>query len=238
MRHEFSIGLSIKDIKLLYKIKEILGCGIIYKYNNVAIFRIKKIKHLLTVILPIFDNYPLLTENKRMNYLKFRDTLLKKVIDSQQSSLEEKQIATLLLDNTPKVSNIYNMKIESLFDIIDYDCFNNWIVGFTEAEGSFYFVKLEGGGLRPEFRLCQNNNIFLLNKIKETIKLNRKVSLQSNSKTHHYIVAVSKDSIERTIEFFTNKSLIKFKGIKRLSFQLWLKGIKKIHKYNNIPDNY
>lgn len=248
-RHEYSIGLSLKDIRLLYFLKKFLGCGNVRKYNNVAIFNIKKIKHLLTVILPIFDNYPLLTENKRINYLKFRDTLLKKVIASKKSSEVEKKIASVLLDNTPKVSNIYNMEIESLLyssfarpancnPEIPSDYFDNWIVGFTEAEGSFYFVNLKNGGLRPEFRLSQNDNQTLLRRVRETIKLNRQVSLQTNSKNHYYIVAASKDSIKRTIEFYTNPSLTKFKGIKLLSFQLWLKGIKKINKYTNIPDNY
>ena len=246
-RHEYSIGLSLKDIRLLYFLKKFLGCGNVRKYNNVAIFNIKKIKHLLTVILPIFDNYPLLTENKRINYLKFRDTLLKKVIASKKSSEVEKKIASVLLDNTPKVSNIYNMEIESLLyssepancnPEIPCDFFDNWIVGFTEAEGSFYFVNLKNGGLRPEFRLSQNDNQTLLRRVRETIKLNRQVSLQTNSKNHYYIVAASKDSIKRTIEFYTNPSLTKFKGIKLLSFQLWLKGIKKINKDTNIPDNY
>jgi len=129
-RHEVEIGLTIKDIKLLYKIKKLLGCGIVYKHNNVAIFRIKKINHLLTVILPILDNYPLLTENKRINYLKFRDTLLNKIIHSKRSSSKEKQMATILFDNTPKIYNFYNINIESLLNSIELpsDYFINWIV--------------------------------------------------------------------------------------------------------------
>lgn len=239
-RHEYSIGLSIKDIRLLYKIKKFLGCGNVKKYNNVAIYNIKKIKHLLTVILPIFDNYPLLTENKRINYLKFRDTLLNKVINSKKASEVEKKIASVLLENTPKVSKLYSMEIESLLDSTEIPCefFSNWIVGFTEAEGSFYFINLKNGGLRPEYRISQNDNQALLRRVKETIKLNRQVSLQTNSKNHYYIIAVSKDSILRTIEFFTNPALTKFKGIKLLSFQLWLKGIKKIYIDTKIPDNY
>jgi hypothetical protein len=68
-RFELSIGLHIKDIKLLYFIKELLNCGIVRKYNNVCYFRIKKIKHLLDMIL-IFDKYPFLTESKRIKYLE------------------------------------------------------------------------------------------------------------------------------------------------------------------------
>lgn len=235
-RHELSIGLSIKDIRLLYYIKKLLNCGTVYKYNNVAIYRIKKITHLLNIIIPIFDNYPLLTSVKRINYLKFRETLLNKVINSKLSSIKDKELANYLLSNTNKVNNLYNMDIDNLLSNLESKFIKNWIIGFTEAEGSFYFVKLKEGGLRPEFRISQNNNIQLLNKIKSTIKLNRKVSLQSNSNIHYYLISVAKEDIIKVIDFYTDKDLTKFKGIKLLSFQLWLKGIKNIHHDFNIPN--
>jgi hypothetical protein len=126
-RHEYTIGLELKDIKLLYKIKKLLGCGIIRKYNNVAIFRIKKIKHLIYVIIPIFDKYPLLTENKRSLYLNFRNTLLNKALNSKRN-ISNKDIIYIkqLLNNKP--DNLYEISIENLFlDLkkkINYDFFD------------------------------------------------------------------------------------------------------------------
>src|SRR5215510_1232224 len=113
-RYEFTIGLDIKDIRLLYKIKEILGCGVIRKYNNVAIFRIKKIKHLIYKIIPIFDKYPLLTDKKRLIYLNFRNSLLHKALISKKD-ITNKDIIFIkqLLDNIP--NNFYKMSIEDLF---------------------------------------------------------------------------------------------------------------------------
>ena len=126
-----------------------------------------------------------------------------------------------------KINDLYKTNIENLFlNNNFYDFFSNWIVGFTEAEGSFYFVKIENGKLRPEFRLSQNHNYFLLNKIKETLKLSRKITLQTNSKIHYYLISVNKKDIENTIKFFTNKDLVQLKGKKLLNFQLWLKGMK------------
>jgi hypothetical protein len=103
-------------------------------------------------------------------------------------------------------------------------------VGFTEAEGSFYFIKNKNHyrenisqfqmPIRAEFRLSQNDNFFLLNKIKEKLKISRKVSKQSNSSNHYYIVAVSSLSLQNVINFYTNSNLVKFKGIKYLQFIL------------------
>jgi Cytochrome C and Quinol oxidase polypeptide I/LAGLIDADG endonuclease len=245
-RHEYTIGLSIKDIRLLYKIKKLLGCGVIRKYNNVAIFTIKKINHLIYKIIPIFDKYPLLTDKKRLNYLNFRNSLLHKALISKRN-ITNKDIVFIkeLLNNIPH--NLYKISIDDLFKNIDNNYFDNWLVGFTEAEGSFYFVKNNKSyisqsqiPLRAEFRLSQNNNLLLLNKIKKKLKISRKVSLQTKSTNHYYLVAASTLSIQNVIDFYTNPYLIKFKGIKYLQFILWLKGIKNIirHKKVKIPINY
>lgn len=244
--HEYSIGLSIKDIRLLYKIKRILGCGVIRKYNNIAIFRIKKIKHLIYNIIPIFDKYPLLIDKKRIIYLNFRNNLLRKALISIRNiSKEDTIFIKKLLDNSPDI--LYKNSIENLFKNMDDIFFENWLVGFTEAEGSFYFIKKDMDdiyqpqiSLRAEFRLSQNNNFFLLNKIKEKLKISRKVSLQTKSSNHYYIVAASSLSIQNVIDFYTNPNLVKFKGIKYLQFILWLKGIKNIirHRKLKIPTNY
>jgi len=272
-RHEYTIGLGIKDIRLLYKIKKILGCGIIRKYNNVAIFRVKKIKHLIYKIIPIFDEYPLLTDKKRLIYLNFRNSLLSKALTNKKD-ITNKDIIFInkLLDNTPY--NFYNLSIEDLFKNIDNIFFDNWLVGFTEAEGSFYFVKknisspprsVRGGSrfyqpildtkdrevniddifqseipFRAEFRLSQNNNFFLLNKIKEKLKISRKVNIQTKSSNQYYIVAASTLSLQNVINFYTNPNIVKLKGIKYLQFILWLKGIKNIIRYKKIkiPSKY
>jgi len=248
-RHEYTIGLGINDIRLLYKIKKILGCGIIRKYNNVAIFSVKKIKHLIHKIIPLFDKYPLLTDKKRLNYLNFRNSLLHKALVNKRN-ITNKDIIFIkeLLNKVP--DNLYKITIEDLFKNIENNFFEHWIIGFTDAEGSFYFVKNKNFNinnisqpdtlLRAEFRLSQNSNVFLLNKIKEKLKLSKKVSLLSDSTNHYYIVGGSILAVQNIINFYTNPNLIKLKGIKYLQFRLWLKGIKNIPRYKNvkIPINY
>jgi hypothetical protein len=68
--------------------------------------------------------------------------------------------------------------------------------------------------------LSQNSNFFLLNKIKEKLKISRKVGLQTKSSNHYYIVAASSLSLQNVIDFYTNPNLVKFKGIKYLEFIL------------------
>jgi hypothetical protein len=117
------------------------------------------------------------------------------------------------------------------------DYFDNWIVGFTEAEGSFYFIKDPNNSqsnLRAEFRISQNDNILLLNQIRNRLNLKRELALTTNSKNHYYIIATSIETIKNVIIFFINPSLVKFKGKKALNFKLWLKGIKNINRYKNI----
>jgi len=51
--YEIGIEVSIKDIQLIYKVKKILGVGVVY-------FRkwIRNKEHIKEYIIPIFDKYP------------------------------------------------------------------------------------------------------------------------------------------------------------------------------------
>jgi hypothetical protein len=102
--YELGIELSIRDVQLLYKIKEILGVGTVYfrdkelckknvlikssedskvksKRKNV-IYRVRNKSHLKEIIIPIFDKYPFLT-NKQYDYIRFRSALLSNMIYSK-----------------------------------------------------------------------------------------------------------------------------------------------------------
>lgn len=81
---ELGIELNIRDVQLIYKLKEFLGIGNVTFRNTegrskTVIYRVRNKPHLKAVILPIFDNYPLLS-NKQYDYLRFRDALFKGII--------------------------------------------------------------------------------------------------------------------------------------------------------------
>jgi ubiquinol-cytochrome c reductase cytochrome b subunit len=85
LTYELGIELSIRDAKLIYKLKSLLGVGIvsIRKRGTIEMIslRIRDKKHLKDFILPIFDKYPMFS-NKQYDYLRFRNALLSNIIYS------------------------------------------------------------------------------------------------------------------------------------------------------------
>lgn len=78
LTYEIGIELSIRDVKLIHKIKNLLGVGVLYfkKINKIEMVYLKIIdkNHLKNIIIPIFDKYPMFS-NKQYNYLRFKNAL-------------------------------------------------------------------------------------------------------------------------------------------------------------------
>jgi ubiquinol-cytochrome c reductase cytochrome b subunit len=81
--------MNIRDIQLLYKIKNTLGVGTIITLmrkginNNeihLARYNVRNKKHLREIFIPILDKYPMLT-NKQYDYLRFREALLNNILN-------------------------------------------------------------------------------------------------------------------------------------------------------------
>jgi ubiquinol-cytochrome c reductase cytochrome b subunit len=83
LTYEFGIELSIKDVQLIYKIRNLLGVGIISFRKRGLIemvsLKIRDKNHLKNFIIPIFDKYPMFS-NKQYDYLRFREALLSNII--------------------------------------------------------------------------------------------------------------------------------------------------------------
>ena len=79
--------MNIRDIQLLYKIKEILGVGTIdireRNQRKTCLYRIRNKSHLKSIVLPIFDKYPMFS-NKQYDYLRFKENLLAGIIYSNE----------------------------------------------------------------------------------------------------------------------------------------------------------
>ena len=69
---EFRIVQHKKDIKLLYALKEYLGCGVVrVNHDDRYELRIRSIKHINEIIIPHFDKYQLITQ-KKYDFIKFK----------------------------------------------------------------------------------------------------------------------------------------------------------------------
>ena len=91
----YKLSQNTYNLRVLYFIKKQLGKGSIYidKKNNMAHFRIRDRKTIGSIIIPIFDKYPLLT-SKYYSYSRFREAY--NILDNSSLTTQEKD--KLLLD--------------------------------------------------------------------------------------------------------------------------------------------
>jgi hypothetical protein len=86
LTYELGIELSIRDVQLIYKIKDFLGVGVISlrkrKEIEMVSLRIRNKDHLKNLIIPLFDKYPMFS-NKQYDYLRFKHALLSGIIYSK-----------------------------------------------------------------------------------------------------------------------------------------------------------
>jgi hypothetical protein len=227
LTYVIGIEMSIKDVQLMYKIKKLLGVGVISfrKKNEIEMvsLRIRDKNHLKSFILPIFDKYPMFS-NKQSDYLRFKNILLSGIIHS--ADLPE--------------YNRSNININNVEQIIGAPYFSAWLVGFIEAEGCFSSYKLnkETEYTIGSFDIAQKHGDVIIKAIKDFLHL--KTSIYIDKTDCYRLKVTSKRSIENVIKFL-NKAPVKLLGNKKLQYILWLKTLRTIPRYSEniqIPSNY
>ena len=224
-KYEFGIEVSQRDIQLLYKIKILLGVGTvsIRKTKETALFIISSKNNLRNIIIPIFDSCPMFT-TKHWDYINFKENLMNNVVyyKSLKPDLRTK-----------------NLPFKSVDNILTNPNFDNWLVGFIEAEGCFSFYKpLKEVNSTASFDVCQTNGLQVLTAIKT--KLNFKSNVNEESSNHFRLKTTSIEGIQNIINFL-NKAEAKLRGYKRLQYLLFLKHLRVNTKYNiklTIPIKY
>jgi len=227
LTYELGIELSIRDIQLIYKIKNILGVGIvsIRKRNEVEMvaLRIRDKNHLKNFILPIFDKYPMFS-NKQYDYIRFRNSLLSGIIYSI---------------DLPEYTRS-NKPINCIESIINSYYFSAWLVGFIEAEGCFSVYKLtkDSDYLVASFDLTQKDGDILISAIREYLSFTSNIYIDKTNCSKLKVTGVR--SIENTLKLLQNAP-VKLLGNKKLQYLLWLKQLRTISRYSEkikIPSNY
>nr|YP_010390718.1 LAGLIDADG endonuclease [Fusarium austroamericanum]YP_010390875.1 LAGLIDADG endonuclease [Fusarium cortaderiae]YP_010391032.1 LAGLIDADG endonuclease [Fusarium mesoamericanum]UPX01349.1 LAGLIDADG endonuclease [Fusarium austroamericanum]UPX01402.1 LAGLIDADG endonuclease [Fusarium austroamericanum]UPX01721.1 LAGLIDADG endonuclease [Fusarium cortaderiae]UPX01772.1 LAGLIDADG endonuclease [Fusarium cortaderiae]UPX02305.1 LAGLIDADG endonuclease [Fusarium mesoamericanum] len=217
LTYELGIELSIKDVQLIYKIKALLGIGVVSfrKRNEVEMvsLRIRDKKHLKNFILPIFDKYPMFS-NKQYDYLRFRSALLSGIIYSE---------------DLPEYTRS-NVPLNSVESILDKSYFSAWLVGFIEAEGCFsiYKLKKDNDYLVASFDIAQKDGDILIKAISKYLSFTTTVYLDKYDCSRLKVTSVR--SIENTINFL-DRAPVKLMGNKRLQYLLWIKQLRTISRY-------
>ena len=230
----FKLSQNSYNLRILYFIKTKLGVGNInIEKNNMANFRIRDRSKLESVIFPIFDKYPLLT-TKYFNYLKFKKAY--SVLTNASLSLTEKnKIMNEIVSSKPPVDYI-----SPAWDLVDNNVTNfetaskvmskPWLIGFTEAEGSFYLVAKSSDRLVHAFEITQKLDKIVLLAIKYILGISTNIKI---SKTGSFsVVTTNSRAIENIIKYFRST----MKGIKSLEYRIWSRSYTK-HKSNFIALN-
>lgn len=224
---ELGIELSIKDVQLIYKIKDLLGVGIVSfrvrNGNSMVYFRVRKKDHLINKILPIFDKYPLFS-NKQYDYLRLRNVILSNA---------------LLYDAIPEYTRP-SIPFNSIESILNAPYFSAWLVGFIEAEGCFSVYKISKSDdyFIASFDISQTNGEILILAIRKYLSLSPTVYKDNTNNFKLKVTSVR--SIENVIRFL-NKVPVKLLGYKKLQYILWIKKLRTIPRYAKkitIPNKY
>jgi LAGLIDADG endonuclease len=224
--HRFIIKLSVRDTQLIYKIKSTLGFGRIESSKDTISFIVTRKDQLKDFILPIFDLYPCITR-KSFQYLVFKETLLDRINGTP-------------LRFKPEYSKDIGNSSISIGEILKLPYFDNWLIGFIEAEGSFSISKEDNGNrIRPYFSIEQKYDHYVMEAIRLRLNFTSKVSVRRDNMS--ILTGKSKREIENVINFISfTKTKITFQGYKHQQFKKWILEIGKLPNYQHIklPYNY
>ncbi len=223
----YKIALSRYNLRALYYIKKELGVGSITKDNKKGQFVIRDRKKLAIAIFPIFDKYPLLT-SKQFNYIKFKQAY--NTLENTNLTKNEKYeiLFKLKKESIPNnyISSAWdkiNLPLKTIFDATSVIT-KPWLVGFIEAEGSFYLVSKEQNRIVHGFGLTQKLDSVVLDGIRFILHIPTKVKFKS--KYNYYLLDTTNSrAIYNIINYFYNT----MKGMKSVEYRIWARSFNK-HK--------
>ena len=214
------ICLSLEDISSLEYIYSVLKIGKIQIYrdikNPICKLVISK-TDLQEVIFPllIHHNIYFLTESRRAQF----------------------DLAMLIFKNNLKLFNQishYN-KVPTVFELpktsleyLSLAFFKNWLVGFTNAEGSFCIKKNNDAS----FQLKQRIHDQLFEAFKLLFNTKRNISIEMDRSIQFSVS--SKMDIQTVIIFFSFSGLHPLIGLKNIQYFKWLTSLQNSIRYKNL----
>lgn len=258
IRLDLVIALEEADAKLTHWIKSFIGHGTVktVKYpsgitkkmsraplrkreikGNFSRYIVRSNEMILNFWFKYFEQYPLLTANKQKCVYWIKESFLYQEIKPKNLVWEN---FTLCLNQDLNLNINQNQYIK------------DWLIGFIEGNGSFYFDKKPyNGELRAEFNISQKDKPnsakcerdaerYLLDQLGDIMGLTGKnrVSIKSNGQC--ILVTVSLKDIQAVIDFICDSERVKLKGLKKVEFLLWLRELRKNQKYAGlkVPEKY
>jgi hypothetical protein len=223
----FKISQNTYNLRVLYYIKKQLGIGSVYVESNrdLGHYRVRDIKQLVEVILPIFNQYPLLT-TKYFNYNKFKEAYY--ILENPNlTKIEKNNLIENLLETKPNESYISPAWNKIILPITDANeakkvIFKPWLVGFIEAEGSFYLVSKDTNRIVHGFGITQKLDKIVLEGIRHVLHISTKVIYKE--KYNYYILDTTNSrGVQNISDYFLNT----MKGMKAVEYKIWSRSFNK-----------
>ena len=221
----FKIAQSAYNLRGLNYIKKNLGVGSITKDGKKYQFFIRDRKAIENVIIPIFDKYPLLT-TKYFDYIKLKNAL--GILNNKELTKNEVDTKLEIIKKS-KPNNIYISPAwkNATLPLTDVKSLNNvmskaWVVGFIEAEGSFYLTNKDNTRIVHGFGLTQKLDKVVLEGIRILLHIKNPV-MYKELYNHHILDTTNSRSINNIIDYFNNT----LKGVKSLEYKIWKRSYVK-----------
>ena len=253
----YSIELHIRDIDTLHKIKEFFNVGsVIVRIRDgksTAIYSVKSIQDIVTVIIPHFKKFSLLTQ-KQADFILFQQAV--NLIYNKKHLTEQgiheilsirasmgKGLTAKLITRFPNIIGIErpivtNQSIKSPY----------WLAGFVDGEGCFYLKITKLQKIHLSFSISQHSrDSYLFDVIKNYLNCGiiENISTRPNGVT--YVVYKLNDLVSKIIPILDNKLTTKkhldfnyFKLTASLMLNeehLTEQGIKKILQIKKLKKN-
>lgn len=214
------ISVHLEDISSLQYIHSVLKIGKITTYKDNRSPTCKLIFNktdLQEVLFPLFiyHNIFFLTTSRRDQF-DLAMFIFKKDIKMYEQIPNKQDIPVIFkLPETPS-------------DYTKLSFFENWLVGFTVSEGSF-FVKSNNDGC---FQLKQRLHGNLFEAFKIIFNTSRKIDNQKGLSSQFSVS--SKSDIQDVINFFSYSGLHPLIGLKNIQYLKWLTILRNSYRYKNL----
>lgn len=230
----FKISQSPYNLRLLHYIKSQLGIGAVRvtkesHKNNLAEYRVRDRQLLLQHIIPIFDQYWLLT-SKYYNYELFKGALLVSTNAALSTAQKQAMLTELKAKLRPLdyVSPAWLMVKNAVTSISDANqvMTKSWLVGFTEAEGRFHLLNKQAIDKDKKqvkivhaFEMTQKRDQIVIEAAAQLLGIKVRIK-----KTDFTAYADSLRDIPNIIHFYHHT----MKGMKSLEYRIWARSFNKM----------
>lgn len=252
---EFQITLHNRDLLLLRKIHSYFGIGIVNERQtrNQSYYTVQSARAIANVIIPHFDQYPLITQ-KRADYLLFKQAIGLLLSGQSRSSLEEiKKILSIKWSMNKGLSDTLRVQFPTILSqprpVVSFEGIQdpNWFTGFVDGEGYFYVRSLKnqnystGFSVNLVFSISQHvRDEALLTTFIEYLGCGRIEKASTRPDGVNFVVSKFSDIKEKIIPFFQTYPLEGIKSRDNLDFakvaniidakgHLTVEGINKIN---------